>query len=52
MQGCQSIVTYEQRNLAATQLYKVISENLNSILAERTEEDRNLPKFIVMEFES
>jgi len=52
MHGCQSIVAYEQRNPAATQLYKVISENLNSFLAERTEEGRNLPKFIVREFES
>jgi len=52
MHGCQSIVAYEQRNPAATQLYKVISENLNSFLAERTEEGRNLPKSIVREFES
>jgi hypothetical protein len=52
MHGCQSIVAYEQRNPATTQLYKVISENLNSFLAERTEEGRNLPKFIVREFES
>ncbi|NBW83669.1 hypothetical protein EBR21_18140 [bacterium] len=52
MHGCQSIVAYEKRNPAATQLYKVISENLNSFLAERTEESRNLPKFILREFES
>jgi hypothetical protein len=52
MHACQSVVSYEQRNPAATQLYKVISENLNSFLAERSEEGRNLPKFIVREFES
>ena len=52
MHVCQSVVSYEQRNPAATQLYKVISENLNSFLAERSEEGRNLPKFIVREFES
>ena len=46
MHACQSVVSYEQRNPAATQLYKVISENLNSFLAERSEEGRNLPKFI------
>ncbi|MFZ9521700.1 MAG: hypothetical protein ACO3A4_14615, partial [Silvanigrellaceae bacterium] len=50
MHGCQSIVAYEQRNPAATQLYKVISENLNSFLAERTEDGRNLPKVVVSEF--
>jgi hypothetical protein len=50
MHGCRSIVAYEQRNPAATQLYKVISENLNSFLAERTEEGRNLPKVVVREY--
>jgi hypothetical protein len=50
MHGCRSIVAYEKRNPAATQLYKLISENLNSFLAERTKEGRNLPKVVVREF--
>ena len=52
MHACQSVLPYEQKKPANTQLYKVISENLSSFLAELSEEGRTLPKFVVREFES